>query len=403
MNTRFNILIISFLLINSGYSQSCSPGALEVRSIKAFATDNQIDWELQNHQVFVNNDCPSNDKLLVHLVGTYDAPSSTTYFPIQGTQQGYKVICLKYPNGVSGTSACKASSDIDCHWKYHQEIIYGDDTSPDVNVDGNNCIVNRLEKLIIYLKNQHPGENWDAFLTGSNTIDWSNIAVSGHSQGGGHAAFIAKYSDLNRVILFASPNEYSSYFSAPASWINLSSATAESDIYSFGNYYDDVVDFSEQYQVWNTMNLGNYGDTVNIDIETCPYSNSHMLYTKYNSGAGLAAHHNSVVIDNYTPINASAPIFLNVWDYLLGDCVSTSSIDEDMNSKLMLHPNPANSELKIKGINSISSIAITDIHGKQQSFTQDNNTIQIGHLSSGVYYISVESPEGTHKERFVKE
>jgi len=191
------------------------------RSIKAITTDSSIEWELRNHQVYINPECSSNNKLLIHLVGTFDNPTSTTYLPMLATSNGYKVINLNYPNDISATTVCRTSSDIDCHWKFRQEIVFGTDESADVSVNGSNSIINRLEKLLIHLNDLYPLENWSNFLTESDEINWNEISISGHSQGGGHAAFIGKNFDVDRVLMFASPNEYSSFFSAPVSWISM--------------------------------------------------------------------------------------------------------------------------------------------------------------------------------------
>ena len=53
-------VIVSFLLIGlclNAPAQTCNPDSIEIRTIKAFTTSNLIDWELQNHQVFINPDC----------------------------------------------------------------------------------------------------------------------------------------------------------------------------------------------------------------------------------------------------------------------------------------------------------------------------------------------------------
>ena len=365
-NPRHTLLFILGFLYADISAQPCDPDSLITRSIKAFTTSSSIDWELQNHLVYVNPDCPSNDKLLVHLVGTFDNPSSTTYFPIHAANHGYKVISLKYPNNVSGTTSCRTSSDIDCHWKYRQEIVFGTDTSSAVSVDSNNCIVNRLEKLLIYLDNSYPDENWHDFLSESNKITWPNIAVSGHSQGGGHAAFIAKYFDLDRVAMFASPNEYSTHFSAPAAWTRLPSATPDSNYYAFGNLFDDIIDFAEQYAVWNDMRLIAFGDTLEVGSASCPYNSTRMLYTQDTSGSGLAAHHNSVLIDNYTPLDSGVPAFSQVWGYILGLCPPTTSTHDLERTDLSVraYPNPALDEVTVQSTHTITRIEIVDAFGR---------------------------------------
>ena len=187
-------------------------------------------------------------------------------------------------------------------------------------------------------------------MTASNTVNWSGITVSGHSQGGGHAAFLAKYHNLDRVLMFASPNEYSSFYAAPASWTNLTGVTPDSSHFGFGNLYDDIIDFDEQYEVWGALHLNTFGDTVCVEHISCPYNNTRMLYTQDTTGDGLAAHHNSVLIDNYTPLVSDTPAFTPAWKYLLGLCgISTFVADINTHAPVArAYPNPASSMVRVE-------------------------------------------------------
>jgi len=289
------IKTILFFLITLSFNsvgQSCSPDSLILREKKAIQTDIDIDWELINHQIFINPDCIPNNKLLLHLVGTGDQPTSTTYFPTLAANNGFKVIVLKYKNGISATEVCRNSEVVDCHLNYRQEIIYGTDESPHVEVDSSNSILNRFQKLLVFLESEYPTENWGDFLDDQNDIAWNNIQVSGHSQGGGHAAFIGKEFLVDRVLMFASPNEYNAYFSAPANWIGFPSETPDSNYYGFCNTLDEVVDFSEQYLMWETMNMLIDVDSVKVDNSTCPYDNARGLYTTYDAMTFFSGNHN---------------------------------------------------------------------------------------------------------------
>ena len=50
-------------------------------------------------------------------------------------------------------------------------------------------------------------QNWGQFLSGGS-IQWDHIIISGHSQGGGHAAVIGISNPVRRVLMFASPNDH---------------------------------------------------------------------------------------------------------------------------------------------------------------------------------------------------
>lgn len=373
---RYLILVLVIASYLNVLGQDCPSESLIQRSIKAFETDNNINWEGedQEHQVYINPDCIPNDKLLVHLVGTFDNPKNTNYFPSLAANQGYKVINLKYLNWVPAVGACADSDDANCFQKYRQEIIFGTDVSSTVTVDSDNSIINRLSKLLIHLDNLYPSENWNHFLLGSNEINWSNIVVSGHSQGGGHAAFLGKQFEVKRVLMFAAPNDYSNFFSTPASWLNNESATPDSCYYAFGNLYDDVVDFDKQYQVWESMNLLNQSDTVDVDNTAPDYNNSKLLYTKNNASFVFSGNHNAMIIDEFTPLSAGIPVFTSVWEYMLrfdSDITSTTSVGNSF-SAINAFPNPTSDQLFISSEKIISQIEIYSLSGKLLDVSEPN-------------------------------
>ncbi len=396
--SRKIFLVLFFLLLLNGtsISQSCSPDSLVITQVRASLTDPAIAIEAQRHQVFYNPDCVPNNKLLLHLVGTFDNPASTTYFPSLAANNGFKAISLKYENGVSGTTACTFRADPDCHWKYHQEVLFGTDTSTHVSVDTTNSIINRVTKLLIHLDITYPTQNWGIYLTSSNEVDWSKVTVSGHSQGGGHMAFLAKTKLVERVITFASPNDYSTFFSNSASWMGTAGVTPDSSYYAFANIYDDVVDFSKQYEGWQDLNMDFPLDSTNVKGQNCPYNNAQILYTtdttKRNTIKPL---HNLVVIDAFTPLNGSQPIFTPVWEYLLGICSQPTSIDKNEISpvQVSVFPNPMNNELTVTSSNTITIIEIINTLGQVVESFEPNSKSYTMNLSvnSGLLFVQVTS------------
>lgn len=92
-------------------------------------------------------------------------------------------------------------------------------------------------------------------------------------------------------------------------------------------------------------------------------------------------------------------------------CFTTSIIEKDIKNKKLsfnLHPNPANSKITIEidGVNSNSIISIHNIQGQlllQQAMQQVRSEINISNLAKGMYFIWIESEEGSVVGRFVKE
>lgn len=294
------------------------PDSLRLYEVRAQDTDPQIAWELNKHFCWYNPISTSNDLLLVHMVGTFDNPKNTTFFPELAAHSGYHVVSIKYPNGISAQTPCRNSEEVDCYTNFRREIIEGVDASPDVDVDAANCIENRLLKLLIFLHQQNPAEGWDAFYSGS-LLHWSMMALSGHSQGGGHAAFMAKDRPVARVFMFASPNDYSAFYSSPAAWTGEPHLTPDSSYFFFGHLFDDIVDFAEQYAQVTQLGLAAWGDTVQINTSMCPCGHSRLLYAT-DPVPGLSGPHSAPVRDDETPLDEMGqPLYQPVWSYMLGN------------------------------------------------------------------------------------
>src|SRR5205814_9496790 len=90
-----------------------------------------------------------------------------------------------------------------CYKQARLEILEGVERSDIVTVDIQNSIDNRFTKLLRYLHREYPNEGWGQFLDDVGLPKWRQIAVAGHSQGGGEAAMIAKRNVVARVALFS--------------------------------------------------------------------------------------------------------------------------------------------------------------------------------------------------------
>ena len=353
--------MIMVFLSTISVGQPCNSETLIQRNIRAFDTDNNIDFELiKRHQIFLNPNCIQNDKLVLHFVGSFDNPASTTFFPTLAANNGFKVINLQYPNDVPAITACANSEETDCFFNYRQEIIFGIEGSIAVDVNTDNSILNRFEKLLIFLQDNFPSENWGNFLTNSGEIDWSNILVSGHSQGGGHAAFIAKQFNVDRVLMFASPNDFRNVFSAPANWISLPSITPTSSYFAFGNLFDGVVDFNKQFEIWSEMDLLMESDSTNVDDSACNFNNSNLLYTR----SLFSTTHSNMILDSSTPTTSNGPTFSPVWEYMLGLCELTNTNQpNEIIDQLNIYPNPASDHLQISSEEKITKIEVFNSMG----------------------------------------
>ncbi len=395
------LLLFSLLFTFFVSAQFCDTNALLIEEVRASDTDPNIPFELARHHTFYNPACTPKNVLVVHMVGTFASPFQSVMFPKTAANVGYHVLSLKYENDEAAQTACGNSNDIDCHYKFRKEIIDGEDVSAEVQVDSVNSIQNRLIRLLQYMETNHPTQNWGQFFTG-DSIHWQQVMLSGHSQGGGHAAMMAIDRPVKRVIMFASPNDYSINFSQVASWTNLTHATADSAYFSFNNVNDQVAQYDWQFGA--AQNLGVQGDSALVDGNDCPYNGSHNLYTAIDL-SGFGNNHGSVVHDSSVPTDGNGvSIFQDVWLYLLGESCQPLSLTEE-DEEFSLYPNPVQSELNVHSNTKIESYQIIDLLGEEvQSGTVKSNSLQlrVENLPKGVYSLLISTRSGVQNKLIVK-
>jgi len=252
---------------------------------------------------------------LVFMPGTGLTPAAYQLVEQEGARLGYHVIGLMYPNSVGLAKACPTAPDAAaCYEDARLEVIDGIDRSPLVNVNAANSIDNRLTKLLQYLAAQYPEEGWERFLVAGDRPKWSQIAISGHSQGGGHAAMIARIRLVARVVMFSSVTDSLEGASVP--WVATHITPSE-------RYYGLDHDLDEQFRAirasWDSLGMAVFGPPVAPEDDAPPYGFTHMLVTNFLPlrGPGRAAHGASSV-DANTPLNPDGtPLFREAWDYML--------------------------------------------------------------------------------------
>jgi hypothetical protein len=214
---------------------------------------------------------------------------------------------LSYLNSVAAASLANSNDSL-VFDKYRQEVCFGTPISNDVTVDSLNSIYTRALKLIKYLDVTYPSQNWGQYLASPSSINWSKVIVGGHSQGSGHACYLAKQYLVERVLMFSGPNDYSNFFSGPANWLNQAGTTPINRHYSYLSLNDEVVAFSKQFA--NISGLGMFvsDDTTFVDNISSPYGNSRCLYTTQPPGLVLLNHNATIKLST---------INNDVWTYML--------------------------------------------------------------------------------------
>lgn len=147
--------------------------------------------------------------LLLFLPGTGGRPrQGLPLFLSRAVERGYRVISLAYPNSPAVLSYCANRPDDGCAADFRRMRTFGGirlNTAFD-NADADS-IAQRLTMLLHQLHRQDPAGGWDGFVR-QGSPDWRRITVSGQSQGAGMAAFIAKQTEVARVILFSGPWDF---------------------------------------------------------------------------------------------------------------------------------------------------------------------------------------------------
>jgi dienelactone hydrolase len=165
----------------------------------------------------VGHASPRQD-LLVFLTGTSGAPFGVINFLKVAADAGYRAIGLEYDDLPAASQVCQRERDRSCYERFRAKRIYGANVTNAIDDLPAESIVNRLTKLLEYLDRSAPGEGWREYLENGKP-KWERIAVAGHSQGAGMAAFIAKHERVARVILFSGPQDYYGWDHEIASWI----------------------------------------------------------------------------------------------------------------------------------------------------------------------------------------
>ncbi|WP_299782141.1 hypothetical protein [uncultured Formosa sp.] len=213
MIKKLILLIVIVLFHNYSFGQSGYqfPKDYTVLNVDPAKTDSRIK-EANTPHFIVYNQAAKQGKLLLFLPGTggIAAKGPKDLFSV-AVSQGYHVINLSYINTPAVAQICRGENlekNAKCTSDFRTMRIYGNNNFPLIEDQEHDAIVNRLTKLLTYLAENDKQGNWGAYLKNGEP-KWSEIAVSGQSQGGGMAAFIAKKERVARVIDFSGGWDYS--------------------------------------------------------------------------------------------------------------------------------------------------------------------------------------------------
>lgn len=244
---------------------------------------------------------PGTDPGYAQGMQTDGGPEAYTDFLRQAAGLGYHVIGLMYVNDIPVNVICPGNPPaVDCHERLREEIITGVDLHDAVSIPPADSILHRLERLLVHL-------GWEQYLDAEGSVVWDAVAVAGHSQGGGHAAFLGRMFEVDRVIMAASTEG--------ARWTRRAQfpmRTPADRFYGISSELDAV--FNGNTFGWANMELP--GPLTSVDDGTAPPNGSHQLTLTIDAADGN--HHGTAVNDVSTPrTDYGTPRLRGAWCYLL--------------------------------------------------------------------------------------
>lgn len=170
------------------------------------------------HVIGVPDNLNSNTPVWIHFTGTSGRPFSqsarknlngdkklgefgTSVFLGEIVKKGFLVLQLAYSNDKSvNQEICKPDAKNKttdwCSARAREEILLGYNAHDAINVTKADSFINRFERLVQFLKSKNfplPRSIRPENMDYKNWTMFKDYMVSGHSQGGGHAFYIAKY------------------------------------------------------------------------------------------------------------------------------------------------------------------------------------------------------------------
>ncbi len=252
--------------------------------------------------------------LFIMLPGTLSEPKDYKLILQAAAESGYHAIGLDYDNRTTIKSICQNSNDPDCSFNALNEYLTGNNTSGDVSIGRAESFENRISKMLVYLNENHPGDNWGQFITTQGMINWRMVSLAGHSQGGTHALYISKVRPLLRASFFSSPYGFESGGSFPE-WITDEGLTPSNKLFAFNHKSDRLMNWDEVNRTLNAAGLSGAKRLIDVHNDLEGFQR---FYTQVSKGFGLqGGAHGATCVDNDTPKDRNRnPKFKDVWQYM---------------------------------------------------------------------------------------
>lgn len=232
-------------------------------------------------------------RLAVLLPGTASITLWMSEMAEVGAARGYRVIALAYPNARAIFDLCR-SGGADCSGAARSDIVFGGGSSGVVNVAAAESISGQLLMLLKYLTTVDPEGNWQQFYDSADRLQWDRMAVSGVSQGAGHAALIAKTYAVRSVAMYAGPSDWVFGAGTYPSWYDHPSATPAGAYGAFGHFNDSTANSSgnpdQLLGAWRRLIPTDASVQTVVGATEVPATTSRLFMTNDCAGMGSEVH-----------------------------------------------------------------------------------------------------------------
>lgn len=284
-----------------------------LRQVLPQSTDYRLSNWLEPHVAAAPLQPTFPHRLWIFLSGSFAIPQRQMAIIRFLADHGCWAINLRYPNTWTIKELSQLNDNPHIHELLRLQIIDGQRRTDLLPMPEADCIVNRLEKVLIWLHRSYPADGWGSFLAESGELLWSNIAFAGHSQGGGHAALIGKLHCLQRVVTLASPVDSINNGQFPAPWLESPSQTPCDRYFGFSHAKDPGI--TAILTAWQMLDLARLGPVAILEDIADEIPTTHRLLT--NCGVAENNYHACLSSDRFYPTEEGGrPIFERVWRYL---------------------------------------------------------------------------------------
>ena len=302
-----------------------------IHFIRPAETDPRIDRFLKDHYVLFHKGVKSNGQLFLFMPGTYGRPANYQLLLDTAAMAGYQVLGLEYINSTDDPGGsinelcaprtrgrvvrpaafgkgCASTGTTSARW------------STSVGPTPSSTERRRAARLP---RRTIPREGWGQFLR-DGYIVWSKVAVGGHSQGAGMAAFIAKRHLVARVCLFSVWDDHNPVTHGPAPWLLEKSATPVARYFALFHEQESFAEGS--LAACKALGLATFGASLKMTADgSLPRGRSHIIILTLDPNPQTEGRatgdslHSSTVGDFSTPRDRNnRPAYRTAWLHVIG-------------------------------------------------------------------------------------